>query len=350
MKLLVIGGSRFLGAHLVASAVARNHEVTVFNRGQQKSEGSPDVENIRGDRNKDLDKLKGRHWDSVIDTCGFFPQSVTASAEALRDSIGTYVFISSASVYADVSTIGVDEDAPLKTLTDEQLQKATELYSSEDNSAAALGNLYGGLKALCERAAEEVMPGRALNIRPGLIVGPLDYTDRFTYWLVRVAEGGEVLAPVRPDLPLQFIDGRDLADWTMHMVEKKGTGVYNANCLPGKVTMQAVLEESKAVSGSDATFTWVDEKFLLDENVHAWSEMPLWLPEEAAPHLKGFMFVSTDKAVAAGLTCRQISETIRDTLIWYRAKHSNDPLKAGIDRGREGELLQKFHARNKVVA
>ena len=350
MKLLIIGGSRFLGAHLVANALERNHEVAIFNRSQQKFDVPPGVETIRGDRNKDLDKLQGRKWDAVIDTCGFFPQSVTAAAEALRDSVGIYVFISSQSVYADVSTIGVDENAPLKTLTDEQLQKANVLYSSGDASAAALGDLYGGLKALCERAAEEAMPGRVLNIRPGLIVGPLDYTDRFTYWVVRVAEGGAVLAPVRPDLPLQFIDGRDLAEWTIRMTENRRTGVYNANGLPGRVTMQAVLEESKAVSASDATFTWVDEKFLLDENVHAWSEMPLWLPEEAAPHLKGFMFVSIEKGVAAGLACRPISETIRDTLIWYRTEHVNDELKAGINRDRERELLQKFHTRNAVVA
>ncbi len=342
MKLLIIGGSRFLGRHLVAYALKRNHEVTVFNRGQHTSEQSAAVETIRGDRNTDLEKLKGRRWDAVIDTCGFLPRAVTASAETLSNSVETYVFISSQSVYADVSRIGVDEAAPLKTLTSEQLQKANELDSSGQISAVIYGEMYGGLKALCERAAEEVMPNRVLTIRPGLIVGPYDYTDRFTYWVVRTAQGGEVLAPSRPDRHVQFIDARDLAEWTVNMVEKKLTGIYNANGLPGRVTMEDVLEESKAVSGSDATFTWADEKFLLEEKVAAWSEMPLWLPEEAAPHLKGFMFASVDKAVATGLTFRPISETIKDTLTWYLTAQSDEPLKAGIDRDKEQLLLQRF--------
>lgn len=350
MKLLIIGGSRFLGRHLVTASLAHDHEVTLFNRGQSSSEDPAGVETIRGDRNTDLAKLGGRRWDAAIDTCGLFPRPVAAAAQTLSSSINSYVFISSQSVYANVSTEGVDEDAPLKALTSEQLQRANELESSGQTSAAALGDLYGGLKALCERAAEEVMPGRVLNLRPGLIVGPYDYTDRFTYWVARVARGGEVLVPGRPDYAVQFIDARDLAEWIVTMIEKKLSGIYNANGLPGKLTMQDLLEASKVASGSNAQFTWVDEKFLLDEKVAAWSEMPLWLPEEAAPHLKGFMFVNTDKAVAAGLTYRPISETIRDTLIWYRAEHANDQLKAGIDPGRERELLQKFHARNKVVA
>ena len=350
MKLLIIGGSRFLGRHLVTTAISRDHEVTLFNRGQHTRDDSFAGETIQGDRNKDLQKLNGRRWDAVVDTCGLVPRAVTASAQALANSVDQYAFISSQNVYADVSTIGVDETAPLKTLTDEQIQKANELDSSGQASATALGEMYGGLKARCERAAEEVMPGRVLNLRPGLIVGPYDYSDRFTYWVVRVSRGGEVLAPGRPDYAVQFIDARDLADWTVRMVEKKQNGIYNANGLPGKVTMQAVLEESKAVSGSDATFTWADEKFLLDENVHAWSEMPLWLPAEAAPHLKGFMFVSTDKAAAAGLTCRTISETIRDILVWYRAEHACDQLKAGIDRDREHSLLQKLRQNASIKA
>jgi len=350
MKLLIIGGSRFLGRHLVTASLARDHQVTVFNRGQSSAEDPAGVETIRGDRNKDLPKLQGRRWDAVVDTCGLFPRPVTSAAQALSTSINSYVFISSQSVYADVSAKGVGEDDPLKTLTDAQLLRAKELESSGQTSASALGDLYGGLKVLCERAAEEVMPGRVLTVRPGLIVGPCDYTDRFTYWVVRVAQGGEVLAPGRPDYAVQFIDVRDLAIWIVDMIEKQQSGIYNANGVPGKLTMQDVLEASKAASGSDAQFTWVNEKFLLDEKVAAWSQMPLWLPEEAAPQLKGFMFVNTDKAVAAGLTYRPISETIRDTLIWYRAEHAKDQLKAGIDPGRERELLQRFHARNKVVA
>lgn len=349
MRILIIGGSRFLGRHLVSTALARDHEVTIFNRGQHTAEQSTDVETIHGDRNHDLGKLKDRRWDAVVDTCGFLPRSVTASAETLANSVDNYVFISSQSVYADVSTIGVDEDAPLKKLTDDQLQKANALDSSGQISAVIYGEMYGGLKALCEGAAEEVMPGRVLNVRPGLIVGPYDYTDRFTYWVVRIAEGGEVLAPGRPDQFVQFIDVRDLAEWILNITEKKLTGIYNANGLPGKLSMQDVLEESKAVSGSDATFTWVDEKFLLEENVAAWMEMPLWLAEEVAPHLKGFMFVNSDKAVGDGLTFRSLSETVRDTLTWHQANQANAKLKAGIDRNRERDLLKRFHARHEVV-
>lgn len=350
MKLLIIGGSRFLGRHLVTASLARDHEVTVFNRGQSSLEDHDGVETIRGDRNTDLAKLEDRRWDAVIDTCGLFPRPVAAAAQALSTSIDCYVFISSQSVYADVSAKGVAEDAPLKTLTDEQLQRANELESSGQTSAAALGDLYGGLKALCERAAEEVMPGRVLNIRPGLIVGPYDYTDRFTYWVARVAQGGEVLAPGRPHYAVQFIDARDFAEWIVNMIEKKEYGIYNANGLPGTLTMQDVLEAAKGASGSDAQFTWVDEKFLLDEKVAAWSEMPLWLPEEAAPHLKGFMFVSTEHAVGAGLTIRPITQTISDTLTWYRTNRPAGPLKAGIDRDRERELLQRFHKPLKIGA
>jgi nucleoside-diphosphate-sugar epimerase len=350
MELLIIGGSRFVGRHLVSTALARNHQVTLFNRGKHTAGHEPHVEPIQGDRNQDLAKLAGRRWDAVIDTCGFFPRSVAASAQLLADSVDVYTFLSSVSVYADVSVCGVDESGPLKTLTIEQLDRAGKIESSGDFSAAALGDLYGGLKALCEQAAEKVMPQRVLNVRSGLIVGPYDYTDRFTYWVVRVAEGGEVLAPGAPDRAVQFIDARDLAEWTIRMLERKGTGVYNVTTKPNTWTMQDILQEAKGVSDSDARFTWVDEKFLLDENVAAWSEMPLWLPEDAAPHLKGFMFINSDKAIGDDLTFRSLGETISDTLTWYQKHQADTKLKAGIDRDREHDLLQRFHARHKAVS
>ena len=202
-------------------------------------------------------------------------------------------------------------------------------------------------KALCEQAAEDAMPNRVLILRPGLIVGPYDYTDRFTYWVARVARGGEVLAPGRPERFVQFIDARDLAEWTVRMAEQKATGIYNANHAPEKLTMQTVLEECKVASDSDATFTWASEEFLLEENVSAWSNMPLWLPEEAAPHLKGFMFINCDKAITAGLRFRPLSETTRDTLTWYQTAHSNEELQAGISSDREQALLRKWRDRNR---
>ena len=346
MKLLIIGGTRFLGRHLVTAALERNHEITLFNRGQHLSGPLPDVELVIGDRKCDLPKLQGRYWDAVVDTCGYLPRTVKAAAEFLSISIDLYVFISSQSVYADVSVPGVDESAPLATLTYEQLEEANEIDSSGPTSAVTYGKMYGALKALCEYTIEEVLPNRVLNIRPGLIVGPYDYTDRFTYWVQRVARGNEeseVLAPGRPERHIQFIDVRDLAEWIVSMIERKATGVYNANGLPADLTMERMLQECKAVTGVEACFTWVDETFLLQENVAAWGEMPLWLPEEAAPHLKGFMFISSDKAVASGLTFRTLRTTIGDTLDWYQNCRKHEELKAGVEIEKEQELLRKWH-------
>jgi 2'-hydroxyisoflavone reductase len=338
MKLLIIGGTRFLGRHLVTAARARDHEVTLFNRGLHASE--PDVETIRGDRYTDLEKLKGRRWDAVVDTCGMLPRAVQAAAKVLSESVDRYVFVSTQNVYADVSLPGVDEDSRLTTLTSEQLVEANAIDTAGEPS---YGKMYGGLKALCEQAAQDVMPERVLTIRPGLIVGPYDYTDRFTYWVVRVARGGEVLAPDRPDRFVQFIDARDLAEWIVSMIERRAVGVYNANGPTNSVTMQVVLEQCKFVSHCDASFTWLSEEFLLQENVAAWSEMPLWLPENAAPHLKGFMFINCDKAVQAGLSHRPLAEIIRDTSTWYQTSRAHDNLKAGIDAEKEQMLLRKWH-------
>jgi 2'-hydroxyisoflavone reductase len=343
MKLLILGGTRFLGRHLVTAALARNYEITLFNRGKHPSAELPSVETIYGDRHSDLAKLQGHRWDAVIDTCGFLPRTVTASAETLSHSIDAYVFISSLSVYADFSVSGLDETAPTAALTNEQLAEANAIDSSGQASAVTYGKMYGGLKALCEQAAEEVLPKRVLVIRPGLIVGPYDYTDRFTYWVQRVANGGEVLAPGRPGRHVQFIDVRDLAEWIVRMIERKGTGVYNANGLPNNLTMEGVLEECKMVSASDASLTWVSEEFLLQEKVAPWSEMPLWMPEEAAPHLKGFMFIDCNKAVGAGLTFRPLNDTIRDTLTSSETDRLNEELQAGIDRAKEQRLLRKWH-------
>jgi len=343
MRLLILGGTRFLGRHLVTAALARDHEVTLFNRGRHSSEAATVVETIHGDRHSNLDKLRTRRWDAVVDTSGMLPRAVRAAAEVLSDSVDRYVFVSTQNVYADVSKPGVDETSPLKTLTNEQLDRANAIDTSGDPS---YDELYGGLKALCEQAAEEVMPDRVLTIRPGLIVGPYDYTDRFTYWVARVAEGGEVLAPEPPERYVQFIDVRDLAGWIVKMVEHKETGVYNANGPTQSLTMQTVLDESRSASDSDASFTWVTEDFLLRENVAAWSEMPLWLPEQAAPHLKGFMFINCDKAVAADLTFRPLCDTIGDTLTWYQTSRANEKLKAGIDTEKEQMLLRKWHESN----
>ena len=344
MKILIIGGTRFVGRHLVTAALARNHEITLFNRGTHLAADSPDVETIYGDRNHDLVKLQGRRWDTVVDTCGYLPRTVKASAELLANSIDRYVFISSQSVYADLSTAGVDETAPLASVTSEQLEEANAIDPSRP-SAMTYGKMYGGLKALCEQVAEELLPNRVLTIRPGLIVGPDDYTDRFTYWVVRVARGGEVLAPGRPERVVQFIDVRDLSEWIVRMIERRETGIYNANGSANALTMGDVLDECKSVTGSDAAFTWVSEEFLLAEKVASWIEMPLWLPQEAAPHLRGFMYINSDKAFAAGLTFRSLSDTIQDTHNWWETNKQNEELKAGIDPAKEQTLLRKWRER-----
>jgi len=343
MKLLILGGTLFLGRHLVLAAQKRNHELTLFNRGNHPSPDFPNLETLHGDRHSDLAKLQGRRWDAVVDTSGYLPRTVRASAKALSQSVDRYVFISSISAYAGFSVPGIDETAPLATLTAEQREEANAIDTSGPASAVNYGKLYGGLKALCEQEVEAALPNRTLIIRPGLLVGPDDYTDRFTYWPVRVARGGEVLAPGRPDRYVQFIDVRDLAEWTVRMIETKGTGTYNANGLPNELTMATVLQDCKTATGSDASFTWVDEDFLLQEGVAAWGEMPLWMPEEAAPHLKGFMFINCDRAVAAGLTFRALSVTVKDLLTW-RKDHLNEALKAGIDSEKEQKLLSKWHS------
>ena len=345
MKILIVGGTRFLGRHLVAAALTRDHKVTLFNRGQHSPAARADVETIIGDRNTDLSRLQNRRWDAVVDMCGNLPGGVRAATELLSSSVDRYVFISSISVYADLSLPGVDESAPLKQLTSDQLERVKQIESSGDTSASTYGDMYGGLKALCEQVAESTMPGRVLVIRPGLIVGPYDYSDRFTYWVVRVARGGDVLAPGQANRPVQFIDARDVADWAVRMIEDKETGIYNANGLPHGLTMKNFLDECLSASGSDASFTWVDEEFLKQEEVAAWSELPLWLPE-SADNLKGFMFINSNKALKTGLEFRSLASTVQDTLSWHREAGVAEPLKAGLSAEKEESLLRKWHAAN----
>jgi 2'-hydroxyisoflavone reductase len=339
MKILILGGTVFLGRHLVVAARARGHEVTLFNRGLSGPDLFPDVEKLRGDRDGGLDVLRGRRWDVVIDTSGFVPRIVRASAELLAGAVELYVFISTLSVIADTRVPGADESAPVGTLLDPTTEDAT-------------GSAYGPLKALCEQTVEEVMPGRALNIRPGLIVGPHDPTGRFTYWPVRVARGGEVLAPGRPDRQIQFIDARDLAQWTIRMAEDKQIGVFNATGPEPRLTMEELLETCRAVSGSGARFTWVDDKFLINAGVGEWMELPLWLSQVAPDAPRGFLSINVSKAIAHGLTFRPLADTVRDTLDWAMTlseepspDSGDDPErpKAGMEPEREAQVLKEWH-------
>lgn len=331
MRLLILGGTIFLGRHLVATALARGHAVTLFNRGQHNPDLFPDVAKVRGDRTVSLDALADGRWDAVIDTSGYVPRVVRLAATTLADRVDHYTFISSLSVYADPSRPGVDETAPVGRIDDPTTEEIT-------------GESYGPLKALCEQAAEAALPGRALIIRPGLIVGPYDPTDRFTYWPRRVAHGGAVLAPGRPGYATQIIDARDLAEWTLDMVEARRVGVYNATGPATPLTLGEVLDTSRAVSGSDATFTWLDEAFLLAHGAQPWTELPLWVPE-SDPQLAGFNKFSIDRALAAGLTFRPLADTVAATLAWDAARPTDTPPRAGLTREREAELLAAWRAR-----
>jgi len=278
MNVLVIGGTVFLGRHLVSCAHERGHEVTLFNRGTHPDVHA-DVEQIHGDRGRDLARLAGRSWDAVFDTSGYVPWEVSASCEALRECAAHYTFVSSISVYSEFGTPEYDESHPAHPITDEQLARAR---AAGDDRSVIL-ELYGPLKAACERAAEQGLPGRALVLRPGLIVGPYDPTDRFTWWVQRVARGGEVLAPGRPDRPVQIIDARDLAEWMVRLAESRTTGIYQATGPERPLEFRELLDAAKQVSASDASFRWVDEPFLLEAGVKPWSELPLWVPEDD-PH------------------------------------------------------------------
>jgi len=328
LKLLVLGGTVFLGRHLVEAALARGHEVTLFNRGQRNPDLFPGVEKLRGNRDGDLAALRGRTWDAVVDTCGYVPRVVRASAELLADAVKHYTFISSLSVYAHARQAGIDESGAVGKLEDETVEEIT-------------GETYGPLKALCEQAVERAMPGRALSVRPGLIVGPHDLTDRFTYWPVRVSRGGDVLAPGRPERRIEFIDVRDLSEWIIRAVEKILTGVYNA-CGPDRhMSMGQLLETSKSVGGSDANLVWVDEKFLTDAGVEPWSEVPLWIPEADAM-AAGFFAFDYSKAIQAGLTFRPLENTIRDTIAWDATRPADREWRAGLKPEREAELLKAW--------
>ncbi|MCD9186887.1 MAG: NAD-dependent epimerase/dehydratase family protein [Pyrinomonadaceae bacterium] len=342
MKILIIGGTKFLGRHLIEAASESGHELTLFNRGRFSQETFGNVEQIHGDRNFELEKLVGRRFDVCIDTCGYLPQSVKTSVEFLRESVGQYIFISSISAYKDFREINADENAPLAELTAEQREKFEKIDVKDEVTGIVLGEMYGALKVLCEREAEKAMPQRVLTVRPGLIVGEFDWTDRFSYWVMRVAKGGEVLAPGDPQRFIQFIDARDLAKWTIKMAEENQNGIFNVTGKPFNLSFGRFLEEIKNVTQSDAKFTWVSEEFLKKQNVEVWSEMPLYLHGSDADW-QGFLSVNIDKALEKGLNFYALDDTIRTTFNWRNSVE--DELKAGISAERESELLKKWHAR-----
>lgn len=336
-SILILGGTSFLGPHIVEAAQPRGHTLTLFNRGKTNPHLFPDLEKLQGDRNGDLKSLEGRTWDAVVDTSGYTPKQVRESAGLLKDAVKQYVFISSISVYGDRSKPGMDETTILDTLP------AGVDADSVDRRDM---RFYGPLKALSEQAAEAAMPGRVANIRPGLIVGPGDPSGRFTYWPVRVARGGEVLAPGTPDDPVQFIDARDLAEWIVLCIERNVTGIYNAAGPQPRCSMGELLGACKDASASDASFIWADAAFLEDQGVSGWSDMPAWVPQVG--EYAGFGQTSYQRAAEKGLRSRPVLTTVKDTLAWWQALPESDRKKTvgGIKPDREAQVLAALKQRN----
>jgi 2'-hydroxyisoflavone reductase len=331
-KVLILGGTGFIGPHIVRALVARGHTVTLFNRGKTHAELFPELEKLHGDRDGKLDALRGRKWDAVIDPSGFVPRIVKMSADLLAPSVDQYIFISTISVYKTLDRPGLDETAPVEPIDDP---------TNED-----VKTHYGALKALSEQAAAQSMPGRVAAVRPGLIIGPGDPTGRFTHWPWRLAQGGEVLAPGDGTTRVQYIDARDLAKWLALVVERRTMGTYNALGPAQPITMKEVVDACNAAAGNKATVTWVDAQFLDKQEVHGWSDMPLWI--DPVGEMAGFGTQSNARAVAAGLTFRPILDTAKDTLAWLATLPDAERTKvasSGISAEREQKVLAAWKAR-----
>lgn len=329
MKILVLGGTVFLGRHFVEIALSAGHQVTLFNRGRTKPDLFPNVEKLRGDRRQDLTALEDKSWDAVLDTSGYLPRDVFRSADQLSGAAEHYTFISTISVYRDLPQTGLDESAPTEELEGRNPHRVTE-------------QTYGPLKAQCERAAVDAFGRRVFIVRPGLIVGPYDPTGRFTYWPRRMARGGEVLAPGEPDRPVQLIDVRDLASWILDSMKAGRTGAYNAAGPASELKMEEMLKVCRQVAGGEAELTWIGEEYLLGTGVQPFSELPLWLPQDQ----NGLLQVDNKKAVADGLHFRPLKETAQETLDWDEQVGGPINRGPGLDPARELALLQAWHAQN----
>jgi len=335
LRILILGGTGFTGPFQVKYALSRGHKVTVFNRGKTHPGELPkEVEQLTGDRNGQLEALKGKQWDVCIDNPTTLPAWVRDAAQILKGNVERYIFISTISVYADTST-GPDENTLLA-----KYEGADPFKETLEAMKASGYKTYGPLKALSEQETEKWFPGKSLIIRPGLIVGPRDETDRFTYWPVRIDRGGEVLAPGNPSDPVQFIDGRDLAEWTIRMAENRETGIYNATGPAKELGIGGMLDGIKTALNSKATFAWADAEFLKQQKVEAWSDMPVWAGDEL-----GMSRTNISRALAKGLTFRSLGDTARDTLAWFKAQkpERQAKMRAGLSPERESEVLVALH-------
>ena len=338
LRILILGGSRFIGLHMTELALARGHSVTFFNRGRTKTDRYPLVERIKGDRNGEIDGLKGRSWDAVIDDSGYVPRQVRLTAELLAEKVPHYLFMSTVSVYPDFKTPR-SEKSSVATLKDPNVEKVDE-------------TTYGPLKALCEQAVSKAYGVGATILRPGLIVGPEDNTDRFTYWPARAARGGEFIAPGRPVDKIQYIDARDLAEFAIRSIERTIYGTFNLLTAPGQVSIGALIAQCLRAAallsspGKPARPVWIPAKFLEAQKVQPGSEMPVWLP--AAGDEKFFAATANKRALGAGLHCRSVAQTVHDTMVWHLARPAieRDSLQAGISSGRESAVLAAWHRKS----
>lgn len=344
LRILVLGGTGFLGPAIVNAGIAAGHEFTLFNRGRRNPElfaKTTGVEQIHGQRRRpkagdakappqDLKSLENRKWDAVVDTSGYYTGEVEDVCKVLAGNVGQYVYISSLSVYPslEVSADPIDEQSPLAKCADKYTQDLGPQFEN-----------YGGLKRHCEDAVAAAFPGKATLVRPGYIVGPGDPTDRFTYWPARFLRGGECLAPGSPDNDLQFIDVRDLGAWIVHLIEAGITGPFNAVGFDGRISVAEFLHTGKGTLNHGCTFTWVDDAFLEANKVTAWEEMGCWTPKAKNGHS------SNAKSIAAGAKYRPIAETIRDTAAWVTEGRGKGEWRAGMKAEREQELLAKWKAR-----
>ncbi len=340
--LLVLGGTRFLGPAIVDAALERGFEVTLFNRGKSNPHLFPGLEKLRGDRDTgDLKALEGRRWDLVVDTSSYLPSHARAAAELLADSVEHYVLISTISVYAEGQEHLVGEESPVIPISEEDVAQVGRIG---DVMRVGGGRFYGPLKALCEQAVEAAMPGRTTSFRPGVIAGREDPSDRLPYWVVRTAQGGEILAPDVPELGVQFTDVRDLGVFSVEFGAEGKAGIFNSIGFAGKVSLQELLHGCKIVLGSDCSFTWVGEDFLLEHGVRPFVELPFWLP---APYAHRY---DNRRGIAAGMRFRPIAETIRDTADWHFEKRGADHRWTvyGMQPDRERDLLSEWHARGEA--
>ena len=340
LRILILGGTGFTGPFQVRYALERGHHVTLFNRGRRTMDWPAEVEELNGDRDiGDVGALAGRTWDVCIDNPTSLPSWVRDVGQVLGGNVEHYVFISTLSVFADSSTPSLAETAALA-----QYEGDDPMQETMTTLRADMG-LYGPLKALSEAEAEKQFPGITTVIRPGLIVGPGDASDRFTYWPVRLARGGEVLAPGDGSDPIQFVDARDLAEWTIRMAEQRMFGIFNATGPDYEMSMAAMLYGIRAVTTAGASLTWVPAEFLARHDVAPWRHMPVWVP--GTGETAGFARTSNAKAVAAGLSFRPLATTAADTLEWLLGQppERQSELRAGIAPEREAEVLAAWHAR-----